>query len=227
MAEAAEALLTSAAARPGLVDPGTPSGEPFRTIRLALRLRSDALDAKGACILFTSPEPQTGKSTLAANYGLIASLTHDNVLLIDGDLRRPRLHEMFDVPRSNGLVDLLSSNAKVQDVAKRVHGLGQLSVLTAGQPIPNPGDLMSSARVTEVLDDARSAYDTIVIDSPPILAAPDAEAIASRPGVHVVLVLRKGTRRRVVRDAVRRLELVDARLAGIVINRSGRLRHYG
>src|SRR5438552_342516 len=82
----------------GLVDLSSPSAEPFRGLRLALSLRPEA--RTGKAILFTSAEAGEGKSTIAANYALVASLGQGDVLLMDGDLRRPILHELFGVPRA-------------------------------------------------------------------------------------------------------------------------------
>ncbi len=212
-------------AKKRLVDPGAPSAEPFRTLRLALQL--PAIENQSKILLMTSAEPGEGKSTLAANYALVSAIGYRSVLLIDADLRRPSLHEFFGLPRSPGLVDLAASNGHLKEFARPVPGFGTLDLLTAGSAIRRSGDLTSSARMAAILGEAAQKYSLVVIDSPPVLSAADAAGISSLPGVSVVLVVGNGARRRLVRRALRKLELVDAVVAGAVMNREGRLSTYG
>ncbi|MDX6423491.1 MAG: protein-tyrosine kinase [Gaiellaceae bacterium] len=208
-----------------LVDIGSSSAEPFRSLRLALELR--AASRRGNIVLFTSPEAREGKSTIASNFALVSSLSTKSVLLIDGDLREPSLHEIFGFPRSPGLVDLFATPKALKDRAYPVAGLGALSVLTAGAAFGRSGDLVSSPRMGEILKVAAAEYGMVVIDSPPLLSSADAPGLASHPGVDVVLVLSKQTRRRTVMRAVRKLELLDVNVLGMVVNREGTLSKYG
>jgi capsular exopolysaccharide synthesis family protein len=208
-----------------LVDPGAPSSEPFRALRLALQL--PAIEQKNTMLLMTSAEPGEGKSTLAANYALVSAIGFRNVLLIDADLRRPSLHEFFGMTRSPGLVDLAASNGHLKDFTRPVPNFGTLDLLTAGSAIRRSGDLTSSPRMAAILEEASQKYSLVVIDSPPVLSAADAVGISSLPGVSVVLVVGNGARRRLIRRALRKLELVDANVAGAVMNREGRLSAYG
>jgi capsular exopolysaccharide synthesis family protein len=210
--------------RRGLVDPGQPSSEPFRALRLALQLRAET--QTGNIVLFTSAEPGEGKSTIAANFALVSSLSHTSVLIIDGDLRKPTLHEFFGVQRAPGLVELLADGSSPRDLAQAVPGLGQLDVLCAGRPIPRAGDLAASHKMGDLLRRASEQYGLVVVDSPPLLSAADASGLASHPGVEVVLVVRRKGRRRAVRNALRKLQLIEANVAGIVVNREGRLTSY-
>ena len=211
--------------RSGLVDPGTPSAEPFRTLRLALQLRSD--QRTGNIIVITSAVPEEGKSTVAANYALISALSHGRVLLVDGDLRKPALHEVFGVDRSPGLVELLAREADLREFVHRISGAGMLDLLPAGRAVPRSADLASSPRMAELLRQAAKQYKLVVIDAPPLLSAADAEALASHPGVSVLVVARRNGRKRPLIKTLRRLELVEADVAGIVVNRDGRAVAYG
>lgn len=205
-----------------LVDPATASAESLRTLRLALQIRSDS--RTGNSILFTSAEPGVGKSTVAANYSLIASMGQ-SVLLIDGDLHRPALHRFFGVEQAPGLVDLLAAGSSADHVARQV-GPGTLRLLTAGSQIAHVSDVASSERMGELLRDAASDYDLVVIDAPPVLASADAEGLASHAGVDVVLVVSPSSKRRMIMKALRRLEMIEAHIAGIVVNRAGRVASY-
>jgi polysaccharide biosynthesis transport protein len=208
-----------------LVDPGSPSSEPFRALRLALQL--PAVEHQNNVLLLTSAEQGEGKSTLAANYALVSAIGYRNVLLIDADLRRPTLHEFFGMPRSPGLVDLAASNGHLKEFTRPVPNFGTLDLLTAGSSIRRSGDLTSSARMAAILEEAARTYALVVVDSPPLLSAADAAGISSLAGVSVILVVDKGARRRMVRRALRKLELVNAHVAGAVMNREGRLSAYG
>lgn len=205
--------------RRAIVDPEAAASEALRTLRLALQLRANR---RGNCVLFTSAEPGAGKTTLAGNYALVSSLGQSRVLLIDGDLRKPTVHEVFGIRRSPGLVDMLADGGDVARVAHRVPVFGHLDVLTAGREIRRSGDVVASERMSELLDLVSSQYDLVVIDSPPVLIAADAEGFATHSAVDVVFVAQRSTRKRVIVKALRRLELIEANVAGIVVNRQGK-----
>jgi tyrosine-protein kinase Etk/Wzc len=207
--------------RSALVDPTDIASEAFRTLRLALELRSDA--RTGNTLLFTSPERGVGKTTVAANFALLSSLNDSSVLLVDCDLRAPKLHECFGLQRTPGLIELLaSSSAELEDFVQPVALFGRLDLLTAGRPIPRSSDVTASPRMRELIGRAASQYDLVVIDAPPVLVGADAEGLATHAGVDVVLVVGPMTKRRAIEKAQRRMDLIEASVAGIVVNRAGR-----
>jgi protein-tyrosine kinase len=209
--------LPAPTVREGLVDPGSPSAEPFRTLRLALQLRLQAEDT--SAILVTSAEPRTGKSTTAANYASLSAFGGARVLLVDADVRSPVQHEIFGISRSPGLVEYVADRGSLERLVQRVSV--QLHVLTAGQPVARASDVTHSSRITDLLGEAPKNYDVVVVDTSPVLATADAEALAAHSGVQVVLVLDHSSRRRNIAKSLRRLELINARIAGLVFNRSG------
>jgi capsular exopolysaccharide synthesis family protein len=178
-------------------------------------------------VLFTSAEPGEGKSTMAANYARVCSLSMKAVMLVDADMRQPNLHEVFGISRTPGLVDVCLDEIAVQEAIVAVPGFGQLSVLPAGSSFARTADVASSPRMGSVIEELRANYGTVVLDSPPLLSAADAGAIATLPGVDVVLVVDKSAKRRTVLNAVRKLELIDANVLGVVLNHRGRLSTYG
>ena len=208
--------------RQALVDPGSPSAEAFRTLRLALELRSDA--NKGSSVLVTSAEPGAGKSTTAANFALVSALGRARVLLIDADLRKPVQHEIFGMPRGPGLVEFLASGGPLERFVQR--GPDRLDLLTAGREVPRAGDVLSSTRMRDLLTEAAGKYDMVVIDSSPVLASADAEGMSGHD-VEVVFVVDRSSRGRDVTRAVSRLERLTAQIAGLVLNREGRQEDYG
>ena len=208
----------------GVVEPSQPSAEPFRGLRLTLELRGES--RRGNVVVFTSANPGEGKSTIAANYALVAALNQQRVLLVDADVRNPSLHETFHVSRSPGLVDVLAGDIPPSET-HRVRSLGQLELLTAGRSVPGIGDLMSSKRMHAFVEAASSAYGLVVIDTPPVLSVSDAASIAARTDADVVLVVDRRSRRRAVVRALRELDLVGANVVGFVVNHEGSLARYG
>jgi protein-tyrosine kinase len=208
-----------------VVDVSGPAAEPFRTLRLALELRPET--RRGKTIVFSSASQGEGKSTIAANYALVASLGQQRVLLVDGDLRHPVLHDVFNVPRAPGLIEILGKRKTIDECVRSVNVIGHLDLLTAGTPVPRVGDLMSSQAMFALLDLAAEKYDAILIDTPPVLEAAEAAALASRSDVDVALVVDSNGRRRPLVRALRKLELVDANILGIIANREGELSRYG
>jgi capsular exopolysaccharide synthesis family protein len=202
-----------------LVEPYAASAEPFRTLRLAVEARAGTKGPKR--LLFTSPRTGDGSSTVAANYAVVAALVHRPVLLIDADMRAPSLHEMFEVPREPGLVDVLRENLDISQVSHQFPALGGLHLLTAGSPLPSPGDVVASAAMGALLQRAQSEYEAVVIDSPPMLLAADAAGLASHLDTDVVVVVSRAGRRRQAVSALRKLALTDASVLGLVVNRHG------
>jgi capsular exopolysaccharide synthesis family protein len=208
---------SAAAVRRGLVDPSATSAESFRTLRLALQLRTQPEDT--AALLVTSAEPGAGKSTLAANYATQSALGGARVLLVDADLRSPTQHEIFGVPRSPGLVEFVANRTTIADVVQRVSPEFELDILPAGQAVAHTIDVANSPRMDDLLAEASESYDVVIVDAPSVLATADAEAFGAHADIKIVFVVNRTSRRRVVTKALRRLELVNGRLAGIVLNR--------
>jgi capsular exopolysaccharide synthesis family protein len=202
-----------------LVEPDSPSAEPFRALRLAVETRM--ADASG--LVFTSPRPGDGRSTIAGNYAVVAAFVQRPVLLIDADLRKPSLHEMFDRPRSPGLVDALRERLDPWDVAHTFPSLGGLQLMTAGTPLPRPGDVAASPALGALLERAYEEYEAVVLDSPPSLVAADASSLAWQPRTAVVMVVNRSGRRRHLVSALRKIDLPGANVLGVVVNREGTL----
>ena len=206
-----------------LVHPGEPSAEPFRSLRLAVELRPDA--RSGNTILFTSPRPGEGKSTIAANYALVAAQQR-HVLLVDADLRNPSLHQFFEVPRAPGLVEALGSGGDVSELVHTIPSSDRLALLTVGSEVRSAGDIAASSLMANLLEHVRRSYDLVVIDAPPVLVAADAAGLASHPGTDVVVVVNRSGKRRPLVRVLRKLELTGANVLGVVVNRDGRLAPY-
>jgi len=209
-----------------LVEPIGPAAEPFRTLRVALDLVPDS--RRGNIMLFTSADPAEGKSTIAANYSLVSAINNRRVLLVDADLRSSVQHEIFGIPRSPGLTEVIFSRLELHALTQPIRGIPGLHVLTSGMPAPRAGwDVTASDAVRDLLTKASGEYDIVAIDTPPVLAAADASHLAAHPNVNVVFVVNKKEGSRRVSRAIAKLELVGANLVGFVVNREGSLSEYG
>lgn len=217
--------VAGAEQRRSLVDLSSASAEPFRSLRLAVGMRRGGRTA--GVVLFTSAESGEGKSTIAANYARVCSMSVESVVLVDADMRQPNLHDTFGIARAPGLVDVCTDDLSLERAIVPVPGFGQLSVLPAGSPFARTADVAASPRMAGVIEELHAKYGTVVLDSPPLLSAADAGALATLPDVDVVLVVDKSAKRRTAMGAVRKLELISANVVGIVLNHQGRLSTYG
>jgi capsular exopolysaccharide synthesis family protein len=195
---------------------GRSSGaEAFRTLRTNLIFSQAA--GRLRTLVVTSAAPGEGKSTIASNLAAAFAQQGMRVLLVDCDLRRARQHETFGAPREPGLTQLVLRYARLAEVALPTE-VENLFLLPAGTLPPNPAELLGSLRMQEVLAELGQAFDLVLVDTPPVLAASDGAILAA--GVDgVVLVVRAGrTVRGAAQQALRQLDAVGARVLGGVLN---------
>jgi tyrosine-protein kinase Etk/Wzc len=198
-----------------VADVHSPGAEAYRTLRTNL-LFSAAVQSLHRVIV-TSAAPKEGKSTTAANLAAACAQQGQRVLLIDCDLRGPTVHTLFNRPRAPGLTNVLIGTVGLEDALQRTN-LPELRVLTAGTTPPNPAELLGSPKMAKLLDDLSTAFDLVIIDTPPLLAASDA-AILGRIADGTLMVVRAGqTQRIAVQEAIQQLHTVGARVLGTVLN---------
>jgi capsular exopolysaccharide synthesis family protein len=198
-----------------LLDPAGVASEAYRSLRTSLLYA--AVDTPPTVVLITSPGSLDGKSTTCANLAVVLAQANKSTLLIDGDLREPSLHRYFDVPNVSGVVDVLAGEHELLDVCKeRIPGLHILSV---GPIPPNPAELLSSARFSELVGQARRLFDYVLIDSPPTGLVSDPMIIATRTDGVLLVIDSEGTSKGSLRKAVRNLEAVGANVLGTVMNK--------
>lgn len=191
------------------------TAEAFRTLRTNL-IFSQAVQSLRT-IVITSPSPQDGKTTTAANLAVTFAQQGMRVLIVDCDLRRARLHKLFHSVREPGLTQLMLGQA-TQDQVVQTTMVENLSFLPAGAHPPNPSELLGGPQMRATLERLGREYDILILDTPPIHAAADALILGSQAD-GVILVLRAGhTDRQVAQDAVQRLSSLGVRVVGAVLN---------
>jgi non-specific protein-tyrosine kinase len=202
-----------------LSQPRSPVAEAFRSLRTNVTYA--AFDSSMRRILVTSATPQEGKTTISANLAVVMAQGERRVVLVDADMRRPQVHRKFGLVNQAGLSDLFLIQQPLESLPTGIVQtceIKRLGVITTGKVPPNPSELLTSRRMTEILDILNKDYDLILIDTPPILSVTDATALA--PGVDGVLVVAKPgvTRLRDFRQMLEQLQTVGARTLGVVLN---------
>jgi capsular exopolysaccharide synthesis family protein len=197
--------------------PKCPAAEQYRGLRTRLAQVEGAQHLR--TVLVTSPQKGEGKSLTAANLALtMAQELHRSVILVEADLRKPSLQQLFGLPPGPGLADYLAGAVDLPTAMKFLPDY-QLTVLPAGMSPTSPAELLGSTAMRRMLDQLRSRFDRVILDSPPILPLADV-AVLSPLVDGALLVVRAGvTPRPAIENALRAFD--SSRLLGIVLNESG------
>lgn len=196
-------------------EPRSPISEAYRALRTNLDFAS--LDQALKTLVVTSAGVGEGKSTTLANLAVVSAQAGRKVVLVDADLRRPTLHQIFGLSNEIGLTTAMRDEAALASPPVQETGIKGLGVLTSGPLPPNPADLMGARRMEDVIGVLVEQADQVIFDTPPVVAVTDAAVLATKVD-GVLLVISAGrTRREQARTAVQRLEQVNARLVGTVL----------
>jgi len=194
--------------------------EPYRTVRTALQFVG--VDGEGHVVQVAAPTRGEGATTTAANLAVLMSRAGRRVVLVDADLRHPRLHELFGVADQVGLTSLLIGDALTVEALHPVPGLDSLAVMPVGPRPPNPSELLASLRFGEVIGALRDSGVTVVIDSPPVLEGSDGMVVGAASDAAVLVTsVRTGSVRR-LRRALALLDRAGTPYVGVVLNRAGK-----
>lgn len=188
--------------------------EAYKATRTNLQFLK--FDNKCQRIAFTSCYPSEGKTINCVNIAISLSLTNKRVLIVDCDMRRPRVRHLFDLPASPGLSECLAGIEDTPTV--RTTEYENLFVLTAGKRPPNPAELLSSDRMGTLLQELSEQFDFILLDTPPVNVVTD--AVVMKKNVHgYVMIVRAGmTQREEVKAALSKFEQLEANVIGFVLN---------
>jgi tyrosine-protein kinase len=187
--------------------------EAFRKLRTNLQFL--AVDNPPRVLVVTSSLPGEGRTTTAMNLALALAEAEHNVVLVDGDMRRPKLGEYFDLVRSAGFSTVLSGRASLEEVLQKTRFPG-LTVLASGAVPPNPSELLGSLAAQKVLSELRAQFDYVIVDSAPLLAVTDAAILAANSDGVLVTARFGQTKREHLAHVIRNLKDVGASFLGAV-----------
>ncbi|TQS92789.1 polysaccharide biosynthesis tyrosine autokinase [Arthrobacter sp. TS-15] len=212
------AFSSDVAASPLLTQTGSqsPRAESFRQLRTNLRFADISGSAKTLAV--TSSLPGEGKSTTAVNLAIAMAQSGQSVCLIDADLRRPMVGDYLNLDQNVGLTTVLIGAADINDVLQP-WGDDRLFVMTSGRIPPNPSEILGSDEMKTLVARLEQVFDCIIIDAPPLLPVTDAAVLSQHVGGVVVVVGSQKVRQQELVRALESLEMVDAKLLGVVLNR--------
>lgn len=207
-------------------DPFGPASEAVKKVRTNLLFVNATSDNRHTCLV-TSASPGEGKTTTVINLGLALAESGRRVLIIDADLRRPRIAEALGLEGAVGLTTVLVGDAEPEDVIQPWQR-SNLSVLAGGEIPPNPSELLGSGGMRELMRRMGREFDFVLIDTPPVLPVTDAIVLSELVG-SVLAVVSADTRRRELQEALRAFETSDVKVSGLVMTKTapeGRNNYY-
>lgn len=199
-----------------LSNPRSPISEAYRTLRTNLEFSS--LDKPIRSMVVTSATPEEGKSTTLANLAVTIAQAGKKVVLIDCDLRRPALHQIFGARNTPGFTDMMRDDALMSKPPLQETSEPNLRLLASGTLPPNPSELLASRRMSEVIAALQQHADIVLFDAPPVIAVTDAAVLSSKVDAVLLVVSAGKTKRDHARKAKALLEKVNAHLIGTVLN---------
>lgn len=196
-----------------ITDPRSPASEAYRTLRTNLSFYN--LDKPLKTLVVTSPAAGEGKSTTIANLAVTMAQSGRRTILVDCDLRRPTLHELFDLAMTPGLTNLVME--EVGELPLQQTAVENLQILSSGPKPPNPADLLGAARMDQIIAQLTERADMVLFDVPPVMAAADAAILGAKTD-GVLLVIQAGKTRRDQSERAREiLEKAKARIVGATL----------
>ena len=196
-----------------ITDPRSPASEAYRSLRTNLSFYS--LDAPLRTLVVTSPAAGEGKSSTVANLAVTMAQSGRRTVLVDCDLRRPTLHELFGLAMTPGLTSLALD--ETVDLPLQETSVENLWLLSSGPKPPNPADLLGAARMGRLIDQLLERADFVLFDAPPVMAAADAAILGAKVD-GVLLIIQAGKTRRDHSERARELlEKAKVRIVGAAL----------
>jgi len=200
-----------------LNEPFSPRAESFRALRSQLMMRVFTEGTVHPALAVISPEPGDGKTYCASNLAVTLAQLGGRTLLVDADMRVPRVHEVFNLKNGAGLSGILSGRADKQ-VIQQVAGIPSLFVLPVGTVPPNPQELVERPAFGLLMRELASKFDHVIVDTPAAVYGADCAVIAARCGAAVVVARKDASRAESLRELVASLAGAPVKLAGVVFN---------
>jgi len=197
-------------------DPKSPISEAYRSIRTNIQF-SD-VDSNIKTIVVTSSIASEGKSTIISNIAVAMAQAGKKVLLIDMDLRRSRIHKIFNIENTQGITNLFVDYVFYKDII-RTTDIDNLSIITSGPIPPNPSELISSNKMKDFIDIMKESFDYILFDAPPVNLVTDAALLAAICDGTILVVAAGDTHIKSAQHSKDNLEKVGANILGVILNK--------
>lgn len=199
-----------------LEERNSPMAEAYRHLRTSLLFSSAGKPPQ--TILVTSSQPSEGKTTTAINTAITLAQADADVIVVDCDLRRPRVHSYFDLENTQGLTNYLSGERNTENLIKSIPELPRLKVITSGPIPPNPAELLSSNEMRNLLQFLRGKFKHVIVDSPPAISFTDAAILSTIVDGVVLVAMANKSSIHLMRRFKQRLSTIGARIYGVVLN---------
>jgi capsular exopolysaccharide synthesis family protein len=209
-------LSTTLESSPLINDPTSAASESFRALRTAIMVGSHSSHLRS--LLVTSPLSGEGRSTVAYNTAIAFALAGKRVLLLDADMRKPHLHDLFFCSCQPGLSDILKGTAKLEDGIRQHDSVPSLFLIPAGSGTRGPAELVCSSQFDQLLATLTQKYDLVLADSPPILLVTEARVMSEKFDATLAVIRAGKTTRTVLASLSSVLELSGSRAVGLVLN---------
>ena len=198
-----------------LHSPKSTASESYRGIRTSILF--SAADASPQVILICSSGPREGKTITSANIAITMAQSGSKVVIIDCDMRRPKLHKLFSAERNLGMSNILVNNCTLDEAI--IHtSIPNVDIIPSGPIPPNPSELLQSHHMKSLIEELRTRYERVIIDSPPVTAVTDAVILASFVDGVVVVIRAHETHREMIKNGIGQLKAVNAHILGAVLN---------
>jgi tyrosine-protein kinase Etk/Wzc len=207
--------------------PDASASEAYRALRT--RIKFSKLDKEGAGIktlLVTSATSQEGKTTTSINIAGTLAQANFRTLLLDADLRKPRIHNVFKQKRFPGFTDYFFGQASYEDIIRKSE-VNNLDFITAGTIPPNPSEILGSVQMESFLNKLKNDYDYVIVDSPPVVAVTDSEIISSLVDGTILVVSANNTEMELMEKAISLLNHEQSSLIGVILNNFNYKSGYG
>ncbi len=204
-------------------NPRSPVAEAFRSLRTNLEYSS--VDHPARTMLVTSSGESEGKSTVAANLAIVEAQSGKKVVIIDADMRRPKVHVQFNKSNRRGLSDVVTGKLRIEDVVKAFDQVENLSIITCGTIPPNPSELLGSERMSQTLKELEERFDLVIIDTPPMIVS-DAQILSGKVGGVIFVVIPGQTRAITALRPMEELHRIGSPVLGVVANKIPKSRDY-
>lgn len=190
--------------------------EAYKSCRTNIKAKLS--DNKCKKIMITSPLPNEGKSITCANLAISFAEIGGKVLLLECNLRKPSQEKLFESKVQNGLSDFLEEKCTALEIITST-SYANLDLIPAGHIPANPSELLDSNKISILFDELEALYDYIIVDTPPVNIVTDASILAAYKEMEIIFVVRRNyTKHKDIKEAIRRLEFVNGKVKGFILN---------